>query len=222
MDLAASLFPLGWVLSSDLLALLILVWVAWGVPWRRLDPDVANAWMGACVLVIMLWSLSGTYKLGLSFHLLGVAALTLLMGPRLALLASALVMAAMCLDGAGSILALGLNWLTCGVVPVGVVMLALYLAQRYLPPNLFVYVFLNAFFAGGISMLAATMAGVACLGLVGAYSWSSMFDDVMPYYFLLSWPEAFTTGLMLTLLVVYKPQWVSTFDDERYLNDKMD
>jgi uncharacterized membrane protein len=39
---------------------------------------------------------------------------------------------------------------------------------------------------------------------------------------LLSWPEAFTTGLMLTLLVVYKPQWVSTFDDERYLNDKMD
>jgi uncharacterized membrane protein len=38
----------------------------------------------------------------------------------------------------------------------------------------------------------------------------------------LSWSEAFTTGLLTAVLVVYRPQWVATFDDARNLNDKPD
>ena len=34
---------------------------------------------------------------------------------------------------------------------------------------------------------------------------------------LLAWGEAFATGMLVTLMVVYKPEWVSTFDDARYL-----
>jgi uncharacterized membrane protein len=28
------------------------------------------------------------------------------------------------------------------------------------------------------------------------------------------------TGMILTLLVVYRPEWVTTFDDRRYLTDR--
>jgi uncharacterized membrane protein len=28
------------------------------------------------------------------------------------------------------------------------------------------------------------------------------------------------TGMLITLLVVYRPSWVATFDDRRYLRDK--
>jgi uncharacterized membrane protein len=29
--------------------------------------------------------------------------------------------------------------------------------------------------------------------------------------------EAMLTGMLVTLAVVYRPQWVATFDDERYI-----
>jgi uncharacterized membrane protein len=33
----------------------------------------------------------------------------------------------------------------------------------------------------------------------------------------MAWSEAVTTGMAITLMVVYRPQWVSTFDDKAYL-----
>jgi uncharacterized membrane protein len=42
----------------------------------------------------------------------------------------------------------------------------------------------------------------------------------LPFYFLMDWAEAFATGMMVTLMVVYRPEWVATFDDARYLGMK--
>ncbi|VEB41807.1 Predicted membrane protein [Chromobacterium violaceum] len=56
--------------------------------------------------------------------------------------------------------------------------------------------------------------------MAGAYPWDGLLGEALPYYFLLSWSEAFTTGLLLAVLTVYKPRWVSTFDDGRYLGGK--
>jgi uncharacterized membrane protein len=36
----------------------------------------------------------------------------------------------------------------------------------------------------------------------------------------MAWAEAFTTGAALTLMVVYRPDWVATFDDARYLRNQ--
>lgn len=63
----------------------------------------------------------------------------------------------------------------------------------------------------------------SCLWFVPAlfcsvtYAPDYLFGDALSFYFLLSWSEAFTTGLMLAIFVVYKPHWVATFDDRRYL-----
>jgi uncharacterized membrane protein len=35
----------------------------------------------------------------------------------------------------------------------------------------------------------------------------------------MAWAEAFLTGAAITLMVVYQPGWVATFDDRRYLRD---
>jgi len=37
---------------------------------------------------------------------------------------------------------------------------------------------------------------------------------------LLMVPEAFITGIVIALLVAFRPQWVSTFDDNRYLKGR--
>jgi uncharacterized membrane protein len=34
---------------------------------------------------------------------------------------------------------------------------------------------------------------------------------------LLAWGEALTTGMMMTVFVVYRPGWVMLFDDARYI-----
>ena len=63
----------------------------------------------------------------------------------------------------------------------------------------------------------ACLLGVSVLALADAYAPDYLFGDALSFYFLLSWSEAFTTGLMLAIFVVYKPHWVATFDDRRYL-----
>ena len=46
-----------------------------------------------------------------------------------------------------------------------------------------------------------------------------LFHHYLPAYLLIIFPEAFTTGAVLTLLVVYRPKWVLSFDDNLYLRN---
>ncbi|WP_434628971.1 energy-coupling factor ABC transporter permease [Chromobacterium sp. CV08] len=220
MDLSASIFggSLPWFANAAALA--VLAFAARKVAWRRLDASALNAWMGACVLDAAMWLLRGGLQPGLSFHLLGAALFTLLMGPWLALLALAAVQAALAAGGHGDWTGLGLNWLLTALPAVALTGGGLVLARRWLPPHFFVYIFVNGFLAGGASLFAAALCGLLALGLAGAYPWDALLDEALPYYFLLSWSEAFTTGLLLAVLVVYRPHWVATFDDGRYLGDR--
>ena len=222
MDLPASLFAPGPLLACNALAGFALALAAWRVDWKRLPGEALNAWMGACVLVMALWLMKGGLKPGLSFHLLGATVFTLLMGPWLALLALALVLAALAAGGHGDWPSLGFNWLLAGAMPVGVSAAVLAFCRRHLPAQLFVYVFVNAFLTGGLSLFLCGAGGVAALGLAGAYPADYLLDEALPFYFLLSWSEAFISGLVMAILIVYRPQWVATFDDVRYLGREPD
>ncbi|MEO3960527.1 energy-coupling factor ABC transporter permease [Chromobacterium piscinae] len=169
---------------------------------------------------------------------------TLLMGPWLAMLALAAVQLALAalfagwapwLAGALAAAALAfaafrVRWRMLDPAALNAWMgacvldLALWLLRGGLQPGLSFHLLgaalFNGFLAGGASLLAAALCGVLALGLAGAYPWDALLEEALPYYFLLSWSEAFTTGLLLAVLVVYKPRWVATFDDGRYLGGK--
>jgi uncharacterized membrane protein len=55
------------------------------------------------------------------------------------------------------------------------------------------------------------------LWLAGVYSADKLFSDYFPYFALLGFAEAWLNGAAITLMVVYYPQWVGSFDDRRYL-----
>jgi uncharacterized membrane protein len=42
----------------------------------------------------------------------------------------------------------------------------------------------------------------------------------VPFYLLLGFSEAWLNGAAITLMVVYYPHWVGSFDDRRYLWQK--
>jgi len=92
----------------------------------------------------------------------------------------------------------------------------LYACQRWLPHNFFIYVFINAFLTGALSMLLCGYAASAVLAMAD-YMPASSYLQVIP---LLMFGEAFLNGMLMILLVAYKPQWVATFHDRWYLDGK--
>jgi uncharacterized membrane protein len=112
------------------------------------------------------------------------------------------------------------NGLLMGVLPVMASYLVYRLADSKLPNHFFIYIFVNAFIGAAIAMALTGLAASGLLALAGAYTADYLTSNYLPYFLLMGWSEALLSGMMLTLLVVYRPQWVATFDDARYIRNK--
>lgn len=205
-------------------------WAAWvpvfvlcvrRAPWGSLkDSSRSNLWLGMVVLLVLLWSLKAGVKPGLTLHLLGATTFTLCAGPQLAFIGLSAVLAGVTLNGAGGWLGFALNSLLMAGVGVAVSWTVLRLAERWLPKHFFIYVFVNAFFGSALTLQIVGASIAVVLTLAGAYSFEYLWDEYLPYFLLLGFSEAWLSGMMMTLFVVYKPDWVATFDDSRYLVNK--
>ena len=56
--------------------------------------------------------------------------------------------------------------------------------------------------------------------LEGMYSWQVIEDNYLVLTSLMLFPEAMFNGMTVTLLVIYKPEWVYTFYDKLYLDNQ--
>lgn len=220
MNLVSANIPSAWLWITWGAALLLAVVVARGANWAMLrDSANLNVFLAATVAVLGLWLIKTGIKPGLSFHLLGATALTLMFRPLFALLSVALVTGVITLWH-GEYGAFAANWLIMGAVPVAVSWAIYRLVDRRLPNHLFIYVFLNGFFGAALAAMAVGLASTAFAAATGAYPLTYLLNEYLPFYLLMAWSEAFATGMLITILVVYKPEWVATFDDKRYLHDK--
>ncbi|HQT30099.1 MAG TPA: energy-coupling factor ABC transporter permease [Thiobacillus sp.] len=219
--LFASVFPepfhlLGWAG----LAILGWRWLMSG-DWRQLaDPQRLNLFLGATVVVLALWQIRTGVKPGLSFHLYGMAALTLMFGFWRATFAGVLILVVDAIFGRGSWAAIGIDALVMAALPALVSWYVFRLLERVLPNHFFIYVLGNGFFGAALTVVAIGLATTALMALAGAYPLDYLLSHYTPYALLISWGEAFTTGMMITVMVVYRPDWVESFDDARYIKNK--
>ena len=221
MDLRAELLQPGWYWAALPLAAALVLNAARRVRWRQLaDSARLNVFLGTIVALLVLWSIRAGIRPGLGFHLLGATACTLMFGPRLALLAMTLVMIGAAVAGSLQWWSLPLNILLMGALPVALSWGILRAVERWLPANLFVYLFVAAFFGAGAAMLSTGLGASVLLGTAGVYRFDDLAREYIPWFLLMAWAEAFTTGGALTLMVVYRPHWVATFDDARYLRNR--
>lgn len=190
--------------------------------WRRLaEPETLNRWLGAAVVLLVLWQVRTGVRPGLSFHLYGLAALTLMFGFWRAIAAGVLVLLGNVLLGRGSLMMLGADALLHVMLPVTVSWYVHRLLERYLPQHFFMYVLGNGFFGAALSVAAIGLATTAAMSLSGAYPLEYLLTHYTPYAtLLLSWSEAFSTGMVVTVMAVYRPQWLETFDDALYIQNK--
>lgn len=221
MNLPNHLLPPLWYWPGWGLFALAFFWAVGTAPWHKLKhASRLNLWLGACVVLMAVWSIKTGIKPGLNFHLLGATAMTLMFGPALALLGLVIVLTAVTLAGMSGWQGYGWNALLMGALPVAVSYGIYWLADRKLPNHLFVYIFLNAFLGSALAMAAVGLGATLLLQLSGAYPAAYLYHDYLPYFILMAWSEAVSTGMAITVMVVYLPHWVSTFDDMRYLKSK--
>ena len=200
------------------LAAALLVAAFLRTPWQRFrSTGFQHVFLGACVAVLFLWRIRVGINPAMPIHLLCLTTLTLMFGVPLAILVAAILTTAMSVMGLDGWQSWGANLLALGVVPISVTWLALRASRRYLPPNPFIYIFVGAFFGAAAAMLTS-MASLSLLLLgfehVPMGQLQGSYLSILP---LMMFPEAFVNGLVVTGLVVFKPAWIPSFEDEVYL-----
>lgn len=221
MNFPATLFSTAWYVIGMVGALAVLALAIWQAPWKWLaDSRHLNVWLGAVVALALIWSLRAGVYPGLNLHLLGGMLLTLVAGRQLALIGLALVLAAVTVNGDTPWVSYGLNFLVMACAPVYAATAIMALVARRLPRHFFVYIFCNGFFGAALSVAAVGGVSNAVLWLSGAYPFEFLLDQYTMYFLLLGFSEAWLTGMVVTLMVVYRPEWVSTFDDHLYLDNQ--
>jgi uncharacterized membrane protein len=210
-----------WLWASNGAFLLVLALAVYLAPWHRLkDSGQLNVWLGTCVALLMLWTIKAGVKPGLNFHLLGATAFTLMFGPWLAIVGLGVVLTGVTLAGMSQWEELSINGLVMNVLPVLVSYGMVQLTSKKLPHHFFIYIFLNAFLGGALAVAARGAAATWLLAASGAYTPDYLYSNYLPYYILMAWSEAMATGMIMTLMVVYRPEWVGTFDDASYIRNK--
>ncbi len=221
MNLPASLLPAFVTWLANVLAVLLLGHCIRHAPWRRLgDADLLHLWLAGCVGLMLMWSIKAGIRPGLNFHLLGATLLTLMFGPRLAMVGLAVVLAGITLAGAGGWSILGVNFLLMAALPV-LFSYAIYSqAHHKLPTHVFVYIFVDAFITAGLAMCLCGLATTMLLALGEVYPAGYLGSNYLPYFILMGWSEAILTGMAVTLMVAFRPKWLTTFSDRLYVKGK--
>ena len=222
MNFSASVVASSWLHGAYLPMALIWLWSLRTAPWRRLaDSRQLNVWLGTIVSLALIWSMKADLRPGLTLHLLGATAFALMFGRQLAIVGLSLVLAVVTFNSATSAYfewqAYALNALMTVVIPVLVAWGILRAVERWLPAHIFVYIFVATFFGAAVNVVVTGSAATVLLGLASTYPFSWLLGEYALPYVLLAFAEAWLTGAVITVFIVYLPDWVGSFDDRRYL-----
>jgi len=222
LHIPAALMPafVLWLLNASFV--LFLLYAASKIAFKKFLEDVSgqHVYFGAMVMLFLLWGVKAGVSPGLGFHHLGATLFTLMFGWPLAIIGLSIIMLASVLLQHNELVSIGANGVLSIIIPVMISYGVLKLSQRLLPDNFFIYIFVVAFFGAGIAVAASRLVSIVLLAVVDAYPLAKLIEESLLYTPLFMFPEMFITGMLVSIFVVYKPDWVVTFDDERYIKGK--
>lgn len=196
--LAVALWLRPWrMLTSDsalwtpLLAILVLLPWLWALPTLQHMP-LQLQWSGACLVMLMLgWPLAMPV-------LCAVGALAWALSPSLSTEA-----------------ALGLVvW--HGIAPATLAMLWGAALRRWIGTQVFVYTLGRCFFGTLVGLFAASV-----LAHMSGHTLPGVQTELATIArWLMAWGDAVLTGMLCTVFVAFRPQWLATWSDALYLHGK--
>jgi len=204
----------GWLFYAP-----VVLWAIWRAPWLELFSDLRRQHLlfGTAFGVFLLWLVRRDFESGLSYHFIGMTAVTLLLDWPLAILAGVVAQVGLLILGRQDLAALGVNGVLLVLVPVAITEYCALRVERAQPRNLFVYIFFCGFFPAALATLACIFLGLGVLWFDGLFPMPPWLEDFVGYLWLVIFPEAFINGMLVTALVVFYPDWLETFNRSRYL-----
>jgi uncharacterized membrane protein len=221
MNIPADFMPL-WLMTPAMLLFVVLVgWQVWGAGWQLLFLNrLEYVYINASLLLAGLWWLNAEAVAGLQLHFLGLSAMVLVFGWRLALVGGAFALGGLTALGVYDWPALGVNGLITVVLPVLLAQRLHAMVRAWFPTHYFVYVIVAAHFTSMIVIGVTMLAGGSLLWLLGVYDWDRIARDYLLFLPIAMLPEGFINGAVMTMLTALKPEWVRSFDDRDYIDGK--
>jgi len=206
---------IGW-----LIYLPVVVWAIWRSPWVELFTDSRRQHLlfGTVFALFLLWLVRRDFDTGVSYHFIGLTAVTLLLDWPLAIVGGLVAQLGLVLLGRQDLAALGVNGSLLILLPVLVTEICAILVERAQPRNPFVYIFCSGFFAAALAALLCLLSTLGLLWFDGRFALPEWLEDFIGYLWLIIFPEAFINGMVVSALVVFCPEWLETFNRTRYLS----
>ncbi|WP_312155793.1 energy-coupling factor ABC transporter permease, partial [Pseudomonas sp.] len=200
--LSTTSLTLGWVAYVPL-----LLWAVSRTRWVELFTDRRRQHLlfGTVFALFALWLVRRDFDTGVSYHFIGMTAVTLLLDWPLAMLGGFFAQLGLMALGRQDLAALGVNGLLIIGLPVLITEVCAILVERAQPRNLFVYIFCSGFFAAALSALLCLLAAMGLLWLDGRFAMPEWLTDFVGYLWLIIFPEAFINGMVVSALVVFCP-----------------
>ena len=186
---------------------------------RLEDTALQHRWMAATLAIMLMWQLRAQAVDWLTLHLVFTVLMTLVFKMPLALISNVMINVAMVAIGRNDWSLMGANVLVTGIVPATVTGFVWRIVDRRLPDNLMVFLFACGFFGTALATLGGGLSAVALIIVAGTDPEAVYLAQEYARFLPLLMPsEAFITGMLLSILLVYHPSWVATFNDHRYID----
>ncbi len=165
--LSAESLELGWAIYAPLLLL-----AAWRAPWVELVSDTRRQHLvfGTMLGLFLLWLVRRDFESGLSFHFIGMTAVTLLLDWPLAIVVGLVAQLGLCLLGRQDWLAIGVNGVLLVAIPALIAELAALFVEKRQPRNLFVYIFCCGFFPAALTAVVVLLLGLGVVWIDGLFA----------------------------------------------------
>lgn len=201
-------------------ALVIWLWALWPVAEIRqllTTPNKQTQILIATIALTGLWLLNANVNAGIHVHFLGLVVLMLMFGWRLASIIALLPTLFFAIFVFKQPADFAIYALLGVCLPIFGCFILYSQMFKYLPHHLFIYIFCGGFLNGFVSIIVHVVAWALWLLITTDYTWQFLSANYLVIIPLLGFPEALLNGMAVTLLVVYRPDWLYDYSDRTYL-----
>jgi uncharacterized membrane protein len=214
---------MAWILSATAIFLLGVYQCRHGV---LMQARLRNIFISCILLLALAWNLRAHLPnsnvdnlIDLSFHFFGASLLVALFGFWSAITLLFIVALLGIFGISGDLVETARHYVLVSVIPALFAYWVMKAVQKLLPKHLFILILGNGYLAAFISTFAT---GLLIFGLQQIFEITSFGTSDPLGWFLgllvLSFMEGSLSGMLLAILLVYRPKWVSTYQEDQYMN----
>lgn len=214
---------MAWILSACAIFLLGVYQSRHGV---LLQPRLRNLFLSCIVLLAVAWNIRAHLPnsnidnfIDLSFHFFGASLLVALFGFWSAITLLFIVALVGVFGLSGDLVEASRHYIVVSVTPAILAYGVIQAVHRFLPKHLFVLILGNGYLAAFMSTFITGVMIYLLQLLFDINSFGS--SDPLGWFLgllILSFMEGSLSGMLLAILLVYRPQWVSTYQEDVYMS----